>query len=59
MLLLPPHHLINNSSVGLDDLDDFVADVFDIDGNRDAEAVVVVHADGGVNGLEKGFLVNA
>lgn len=39
LLELPPHHLIHNPSVALDDFDDFGGDVF-VDVVGDGEAVV-------------------
>lgn len=55
-----PDHLVDDGDVGLYDFDDDVADVFagvDVDG--DAVVVVAVHGDGGVDGLQEAFLVDA
>ena len=58
-LFLSPDHLVDDGDVGLDDFDYDVADVFagvDVDGG--AVVVVAVHGDGGLYGLEEGFLVD-
>ena len=59
LLKLPPHHLIDNADVALDDLDYFVADVVGVVGYRDAVVAVTGHADGEVHTLQEALLVNA
>lgn len=55
-----PHHLVDYVDVALDDLDDGGADVLsDVDVDWGAVVAVAVHLDGGVDGLEEAFLVNA
>lgn len=58
-LELPPHHLIDDSDVALDNLDDFVADVVGVVGHGDAVVAVAGHADGEVHALQEALLVNA
>ena len=59
-LSLPPNHLIHYPYVALDDFDDFGRDILvDIVGNGKAVISVLAEPNGGVDGLEQGFLVNA
>lgn len=58
-LELPPHHLIDNANVALDDLDYFVADVVGVVGYGDAVVAVAGHTDGEVYALQETLLVNA
>ena len=55
----PPHHLIDDSDVALDDLYYFVADVVGVVRYGDAVVAVVGHADGEVYALQETLLVNA
>ena len=55
----PPHHLIDNSDVALDNLNDFVADVVGVVGYGDAVVAISGHANGEVHALQKALLVNA
>ena len=58
--LLPPHHLIHNPHITLDDLHDLRADILIyIVRHRDAVVAVAAEFDCGVNCLEEGFGVNA
>ena len=57
--LFPPHHLIDNANVALDDLDYFVADIVGVVGYGDAVIAVSGHADGEIHALQEALLVNA
>ena len=59
-LVLPPHHLIHNPGVALDDFDHLGGDVFlDVVRHGDAVVAVSVHLHGGVHGLEEAALIDA
>lgn len=59
-LILPPYHLIDYTSVALDNLDDFGGDVFvDVVGDRNAVVAGSIHRDGSVNGLKEALFVDA
>ena len=58
-LTFPPHHLIDDSDVALDNLDDLVADIVGVVGHGDAVIAVAGHADGEVHALQESLLVNA
>ncbi len=52
--IFTPNHFVDDSDVRLDDLNDLRGDVFfDVVGNGDAVVTVLVHGDGGVDGLEQ------
>lgn len=55
----PPHHLIDNTDVALDNFDYFVADVVGVVGYGNAVVAVAGHADGEVYALQEALLVNA
>ena len=55
-----PHHLINNTCVRLDDLDDFIGHVLvRIIRDGDAKVVVFIHFNSCINSLQKAFFVDA
>ena len=56
---LPPHHLVDDDDVGLDDLHDLGGDIL-IHIVGDGKTVVALFAEfyGGIDGLEKGLRVN-
>ena len=56
---LPPHHLIDNTDVALDNLDDLVADIVGVVGHGDAVVAVAGHANGEVYALQEALLINA
>lgn len=59
-LSLPPNHLIDYPYVALNDFHHFCGDILvDIVGDGKAVVAVLAEANGGVYGLEQGFLVNA
>ena len=59
-LSLPPNHLIHYPDVALDDFHHFRRDILVyIVGDGEAVVAVLAEANGGVYGLEQGFLVNA
>lgn len=59
-LELPPHHLIDDADVALDDADDFGGDVFvDVVGHGDAGEAVADKGDGHVDALQQAFGVDA
>ena len=60
--LFSPDHLVNDADIGLDDLDDFVRDVFiDVIGDGDCAAVFLLttHLNGCVDRLKQSFRVDA
>lgn len=60
LYLLPPHHLVDDADVTLDDLDDFGGDVFiDIIRDWDAVGAVAAEFDRGVHRLEQTLGVDA
>ena len=60
LLLLPPNHLINHSSIALNELHDLGADVFvNVIWNRDTVISVLDHFYGCINGLQERVLVDA
>ena len=59
-LALPPHHLIDHASVGLDDLDHLGGDIFlNVVGDGDAIAAVTVHFHGSLHGLYQTVALDA
>lgn len=59
-LVFPPDHLIDNSDITLDDLDDFGGDVLvGVVGDREAVEAVTAEFHSGVDGLEEAFFVYA
>lgn len=59
-LLLPPHHLVHDAGVALDELDHLVADVLvDVVRHGHAVAAVGLHAHGNVHGLQQTLRVDA
>lgn len=59
-LVFPPHHLIHNPGVALDNLHHFGGDVFlHVVRNGDADIAVSVHLHGGVHGLEEAVRIDA
>ena len=60
LLKFPPHHLIHNPGVALDDFDHLGGDVFlHVVRHGDADVAVSVHLHGGVHGLEEAVRINA
>ncbi len=59
-LELPPDHLVDDAGVALDDFHDLDGYVFfDIVRHGDAVVAVLVHRDGGIDGLQERLFVNA
>ena len=60
ILELPPHHLVDDAGVALDDLHDLGRNVFfDVVRHRYAVVAVGVHRNGCVDGLQEGLFVDA
>ena len=60
ILELSPDHLVDDAGVALDDFHDLGRDVFfDVVGHGDAVVAVLIHRDGGVDGLQEGLFVDA
>lgn len=60
LLELPPHHLIDDACITLDNLHHFSGDVFvDVVGDGDAVVAGGVHGDGGIDGLKERLFVDA
>ena len=60
ILELPPHHLVDDAGVALDNLHDLGAHVFfDVVGHGDAVVAVGIHRHCGVDGLQEGLFVDA
>ena len=60
MPLLPPHHLVDDACIALDNLDDLGGDVLVyVVGHGDAVEAVLAKADGGVDCLEQAAAVDA
>ncbi len=60
ILELSPHHFVNDAGVALDDFHDLDGYVFfDIVRHGDAVVAVLVHRDGGIDGLQERLFVNA
>lgn len=58
--LFTPDHLVDNSGVGLDELDDFGRDAFVcVVGDREAEVSFAVHLHGYVHCLKQGCFVDS
>ena len=56
----PPHHLVHNPHIALDDLDDFGGDVLvGVVGDREAIEAITAEFHSGVDGLEEAFFVYA
>lgn len=59
-MFLSPHHLVDDAGVALDNLHDLGGDVFfDVVGHGYAVVAILVHRNGGIDGLEQRFLVNS
>ena len=59
-LVFPPHHLIHNPGVALDDLHHFGGDVFlHVVRHGDAVVAVLVHLHSGIHGLEEAVRIDA
>ena len=59
-LVFPPHHLIHNPGVALDDLHHFGGDIFlHVVRHGDAVVAVLVHLHSGIHGLEEAVRVDA
>ena len=55
-----PDHFVDNSDIGLDELDHYVAHIFaGIDVDRGTVVVGAVHGNGGVDGLEEALLIDS
>lgn len=60
LLLFPPHHLIHDADIGLDDANNLSGDVFiNIVWNRNPREAVADKGNGSVDGLEKPGCVDA
>ncbi len=60
IVLLPPHHLVHNTHITLNNLHDLRADILiDIIRHRDSVVTVSAELDSSVNCLEEGFGVDA
>ena len=58
--IFPPHHLVHNPHIALDDLDDFGRDVLvGVVGDREAVEAVTAEFHSGVDSLEEAFFVYA
>ena len=59
-LALPPHHFVDDAGVALDDFHHLGADVFfDVVRHGNAVVAVLIHRDGGVDGLQKRLFVDS
>ena len=59
-IIFPPHHLVHNPHIALNDLDDFGGDVLvGVIGDREAVEAVTAEFHSGVDGLEEAFFVYA
>lgn len=59
-IIFPPHHLVHNPYIALDDLDDFGGDVLvGVVGDREAVEAVTAEFHSGVDGLKEAFFVYA
>ena len=60
ILELTPHHLVDDASVALDDLHHLGAHVFfDVVRHGDAVVAVLIHRDGGVDGLQERLFIDS
>jgi len=57
-LELSPNHLVDDTNIGLDDLDYLGADIIHVGGNGDAMVAILGHLYGEVNTLEEALLID-
>ena len=48
-----PNHFVDDAGVALNELHDFVRNIFRVDGNGNTVVAVAVHFDGNVDGLQE------
>ena len=59
-LRFSPDHFVDDTGIGLDEFDYDVADVLaDVNIDGGTVVTVAVHGDGGINGLQQRFLIDA